>query len=159
VAGHFVRADRAHAKIVRIDAEEAKRLPGVLDVVTGDDLAATGWKGAPAMAFFKGVGGSALRVPFRTGLAQGRARFVGERVALVAPASEPTARAAAEVVAIEYEALPVYVEPRDALAAGAVPLHEEYPDNLALDYEYGDRNGTEPGFTEAKHVVRVELHA
>ena len=72
VAGHFVRADRAHAKIVRIDIGEAKRLKGVLDVVTGADLAATGWKGAPAMAFFKGVGGSSVRVPFRTGLAQGR---------------------------------------------------------------------------------------
>ena len=83
VAGFFVRADRAHARIVRIDVEEAKRLPGVLDVVTGADLAATGWKGAPAMAFFKGVGGSSLRVPFRTGLAQGRVRFVGEPVALV----------------------------------------------------------------------------
>ena len=65
VAGHFLRADRAHAKIVRIDIEEAKKLPGVLDILTGDDMAATGWKGAPAMAFFKGVGGSSLRVLLR----------------------------------------------------------------------------------------------
>ena len=50
VAGHFLRADRAHAKIVKIDIADAKSLPGVLDVLTGADLAATGWKGAPAMS-------------------------------------------------------------------------------------------------------------
>ncbi|WP_198164646.1 xanthine dehydrogenase family protein molybdopterin-binding subunit [Rhodoplanes sp. Z2-YC6860] len=159
VAGHFVRADRAHAKIVRIDIDEAKRLPGVLDVVVGSDLAATGWKGAPAMAFFKGVGGSSVRVPFRTGLAQGRVRFVGEPVALVVAETENIAQDAAELIAIEYEDLPIYVEPGDALASGAVPLHEDYSDNLAFDYEYGDRKSTEPGFAEAAHVVRVTLHA
>jgi len=159
VAGHFVRADRAHARIVQVDIDEAKRLKGVLDVVTGADLAATAWKGAPAMAFFKGVGGSSLRVPFRTGLAQGRVRFVGEPVALVVAETEEIAQDAAELVAIEYEDLPIYVEPGDALAAGAVPLHEEYPDNLAFDYEYGDRSNTEPAFKDAAHVVRVALHA
>src|SRR5438105_9894693 len=54
VAGHFLRADRAHAKIARIDTTAARKLPGVLDVLTGADLVATGWKGVPAMAFFKG---------------------------------------------------------------------------------------------------------
>jgi aerobic carbon-monoxide dehydrogenase large subunit len=159
VAGHFLRADRAHAKIVRIDSAEAKSLPGVLDVLTGADLAAAGWKGAPAMSFFKGVGGSSLRVPFRTGLAHGRVRFVGEPVVLVVAETESIAQDAAELIAIEYQDLPALVEARDAIADGAVPLHDEYPDNLALDYEYGDRKSTEPGFAEAKHVVRVELHA
>jgi aerobic carbon-monoxide dehydrogenase large subunit len=159
VAGYFLRADRAHAKIVRIDSEEAKQAPGVLDVLTGDDLVAAGWKGAPAMSFFKGVGGSSLRVPFRTGLAHGRVRYVGEPVALVVAATEHIAQDAAELIAIEYEDLPALVEARDAVAEGAMPLHDEAPDNLALDYEYGDRNSTEPGFAQAAHVVRVELHA
>jgi carbon-monoxide dehydrogenase large subunit len=159
VAGHFLRADRAHAKIVRIDIAAAKKLPGVLDVLTGADLVAAGWKGAPAMAFFKGVGGSSLRVPFRTGLAHDRVRFVGEPVALVVAETEHIAQDAAELVAIEYEDLPALVEARDAVAAGAVPLHDEAPGNLALDYEYGDRKSTEPGFAQAAHVVRVELRA
>ena len=46
-----------------------------------------------------------------------------------------------------------------ALAAGATPLHEDQPNNLAFDYEYGSRASTEPGFAEAAHVVRVEVHA
>ena len=106
VAGHFLRADRAHAKIARIDTAAARKLPGVLDILTGADLVATGWKGAPAMSFFKGVGGSSLRVPFRTGLAHERVRFVGEPVALVVAESEYIAQDAAELIAIEYEDLP-----------------------------------------------------
>jgi aerobic carbon-monoxide dehydrogenase large subunit len=159
VAGHFLRADRAHAKIVRIDGEEAKNAPGVLDVLTGDDLVAAGWKGAPVMAFFKGVGGSSLRVPFRAGLAHGRVRYVGEPVALVVAETEQLAQDAAELIVIEYEDLPALVEARDAIAEGAMPLHDEVLGNLAFDYEYGDRNSTEPGFAQAAHVVRVELHA
>jgi carbon-monoxide dehydrogenase large subunit len=158
-AGHFLRADRAHARIVRIDIEEAKKLPGVLDVVTGTDIAATGWKGAPAMAFFKGVGGSSLRVPFRNGLAVDRVRFVGEPVALIVARTEAIAQDAAELVAVEYEDLPVYVTADAALAAGATAIHGDAPTNLAFDYEYGNRESTEPGFKEAAHVVRVALHA
>jgi carbon-monoxide dehydrogenase large subunit len=159
VAGHFLRADRAHARIVRIDIEEAKKLPGVLDILTGDDMAATGWKGAPAMAFFKGVGGSSLRVPFRSGLAIGRVRFVGEPVALIVAKTDAIAQDAAELVAVEYEDLPVYVTAGAALAQGATPIHEDGPGNLAFDYEYGNRDSTEPGFKDAAHVVRVALHA
>ena len=159
VAGHFLRADGAHAKIARIDIEAAKKLPGVLDIVTGADIAATGWKGAPAMAFFKGVGGSSLRVPFRNGLAVDRVRFVGEPVALIVARTEAIAQDAAELVAVEYEDLPVYVTADAALAADATAIHADAPTNLAFDYEYGNRESTEPGFKDAAHVVRVALHA
>jgi carbon-monoxide dehydrogenase large subunit len=159
VAGHFLRADRAHAKIARIDTTAARQLPGVLDVLTGADLVATGWKGAPSTSFFKGVGGSSLRVPFRTGLACERVRFVGEPVALIVAESEYIAQDAAELIEIEYEDLPALVTARDAISDGAVRVHDELPDNLAFDYEYGNQAATEPGFKEAAHVVRVEVHA
>ena len=137
----------------------ARELPGVLDVVTGDDLVATGWKGTPSTSFFKGIGGSSLRVPFRTGLAVGRVRYVGEPVALVVAESDYIAQDAAELIAIDYEDLPAVVDARAGIAAGAVPLHDGMPDNLAFDYAYGDLASTEPGFAEAAHVVRVEVHA
>ncbi len=159
VAGHFLRADRAHAKIARIDTTEARKLPGVVDILTGTDLVATGWKGAPSTSFFKGVGGSTLRVPFRTGLAHERVRFVGEPVVLIVAESEYIAQDAAELIVIEYEDLPPLVTARDAIADGAVRVHDELPDNLAFDYEYGNHAATEPGFKEAAHVVRVEVHA
>ena len=159
VSGHFLRADRAHAKILRINTEAARRLPGVLDIVTAADAVAAGWKGTPSTAFFKGVGGSSLRVPFRAALAHGRVRFVGEPVALIVAESDALAQDAAELVEIEYEDLPVVVEAGEAIADGAVTLHEDMPDNLAFDYEYGDWGSTEKGFADAAHVVRVELHA
>lgn len=157
--GYFLRADRAHAKIARIDIDEARNLPGVLDILTGPDLVATGWKGIPSTSFFKGVGGSSLRVPYRTGLAHERVRFVGEPVVLIVAESEYIAQDAAELIAIKYEDLPALVEASSAMAEGAIRVHDELPNNLALDYEYGDRNATEPGFSEAAHIVRVEVRA
>ena len=112
-AAHFLRADRAHARIVKVDIESARKLPGVLDIVTGTDIAATGWKTPPVLSFFKGVGGSSLRVPFRGGLAHDRVRFVGEPVALVVAETEHQAQDAAELIEIEYEDLPVIVEAAD----------------------------------------------
>jgi carbon-monoxide dehydrogenase large subunit len=159
VAAHFLRADRAHAKIKTIDTDAARKLPGVLDILTGADLVATGWKGPPVMAFFKGVGGSSVRVPLRTALAHGRVRFVGEPVALVIAQTEYLAQDAAERIVIDYEDLPAVVDARAAMAGGATPLHDDIPSNLAFDYEYGDRKSTEPAFAEAAHVVRAELHA
>ncbi len=158
-AGHFLRADRAHAKIARIDVAAARELPGVLDVVIGDDLVATQWKGTPSTSFFKGIGGSSLHVPFRTGLAVGRVRYVGEPVALIVAESDYIAQDAAELIAIDYEDLPAVVDARAAIGAGAVPLHDGMPDNLAFDYAYGDLASTEPGFADAAHVVRVAVHA
>ncbi len=158
-AAHFLRADRAHARIVKVDIAAARKRPGVLDIVTGADIAATGWKTPPVLSFFKGVGGSSLRIPFRGGLAHDRVRFVGEPVALVIAETEHLAQDAAELIEIEYEDLPVIVEAAVGIAAGAIALHGDVPGNLAFDYEYGDRASTEQGFAKAKHVVRVELRA
>jgi carbon-monoxide dehydrogenase large subunit len=159
VFGHFVRSDRAHAKIVRIDTAKARAMAGVVDILSAADLVAAGWKGLPSTSFFKGVGGSALRVPFRTGLAHERIRFVGEPVALVVADSDYVAQDAAELVEIEYEDLPVFVEASDALAKGALPIHDNMPDNLAFEYEYGSRQAADEAFARAAHVVRVQVRA
>ncbi len=158
-AACFVRSDRAHAKIVRINAEEARAAPSVLAVLTGADAVAAGWKGLPAMAFFKGVGGATLRVPPRYALAHDRVRFVGEPVAVVIAETQYIAQDAAELIAIEYEELPVLVEAADAIAAEAVRVHEGIPGNLAFHYEYGNRQAAEDAIAAAARVVRVELRA
>jgi carbon-monoxide dehydrogenase large subunit len=159
VAAFFLRSDRAHAKIVKIETEQARAVPGVLDVLTGADMAATGWKGMPAMAFFKGVGGSSLHVPFRSGLAADRVRFVGKPVALVVAESEHVAHDAAELITVEYEDLLVVVEASDAAAPGAALVHDDVPGNLALDYEYGSRQTVDDAMAAAAHKVRVTVRA
>ena len=159
VHAHFLRADRAHAKIVGIDTTAAKKLAGVLDVVTGADMVAAGWKSPAPLAFFKGVGGSSLRDPFRPALAHGRVRFVGEPVALIVADSEHIAQDAAELIAVDYEDLPVIVDADDGLAQDAVRLHDNLPDNLAFEYEYGNRDAAARGFEGAAHVARVAVSA
>ncbi len=156
---YFLRSDRAHAKIRSIDTAKARSAPGVIDVVTGADMAAAGWKGLPAMAFFKGVGGSSLNVPPRFGLAHERVRFVGEPVAVVVAETEPMAQDAAELIEVDYEDLPVLVEAADASAADAVRIHDGAPGNLAFEYEYGNREAADQAMAAAAHVVRVKVRA
>jgi carbon-monoxide dehydrogenase large subunit len=158
-AASFLRADRAHAKILRIDTADARKSPGVLDVLTGADMVAAGWKTPPVLSFFKGVGGSSVRIPFRPGLAHDRVRFVGEPVAVVVAETEPLAQDAAERIQIEYEDLPVVVDAADALAASAVRVHQDLPDNLSFEYEYGDRASAEQAFAKAAHVISVAVTA
>ena len=158
-AAQFFRSDRAHAKIARIDTARARALPGVLAIVTGDDLVAAGWKGLPAMAFFKGVGGSSLQVPPRYGLAHERVRFVGEPIAVIVAETDYIAQDAAEQIEVEYADLPVLVEAAGANAASAVRIHDDVPDNLALDYEYGNRQAADEAMAGAVHVARVKVRA
>jgi carbon-monoxide dehydrogenase large subunit len=157
--GHFLRADRAHAEIVAIDASAALKVPGVIAVFTGEDLAKAGFKSPRPLMFFKGKGGSELKNPHRPALAHGRIRFVGEAVALVVAETELAAQDGAEQLAVEYRDLPAMVEPNDALAPGAPALHADVPDNLAMDYEYGNQAATDEAFAKADRVVRTVLHA
>jgi carbon-monoxide dehydrogenase large subunit len=157
--GFFLRADRAHARIVRIDTTAARAHKGVIGVLTGEDIVAAGLKSPVPLSFFKGVNGSSVRDPYRPALAHGRVRFVGEPVALVIAASENLAQDAAESIEIEYEDLPVVVDPAQALSKQATALHDSLPDNLCFEYEYGNRDATESGFAKAAHVVKVEVTA
>ena len=152
--GYFLRSDRPHAEIVSIDTSAARAMPGVVGVFTGAEVAAAGQKPMPAAAPMKGRGGSDQIVPPRFSLAQKRVRYVGEPVALVAAASAAQAQDAAEAISIEYRELPVLVKASDAVAPGAVQLHESVPGNLILDFVGGDEEKTKAAFARAAKVVK-----
>jgi CO/xanthine dehydrogenase Mo-binding subunit len=109
-----VRSTRAHARIRSIDREAAASSPGVLRVVTGDDLLAAG--------LTPYYGHVVLDHPV---LAIGKVRFHGEPVALVVAESRREAAEAADLVAVEYEELPSVTDAIEALSPGAPVLHEE----------------------------------
>src|SRR3990170_858546 len=132
--GHFLRSDRPHARIVSVDARAARAMPGVIAVLTGEDVAAAGHKPMPAAAPMKGRGGAEQKATPRHSLARGRVRYVGEPVALVVAESPAQAQDAAEAIAIDYEELPAVVTAQEALAAGTPQLHDEAPGNLVLDF-------------------------
>lgn len=155
--GCFLRSDRAHAEIVSLDVKRALAAPGVIAVLTGRDTTQAGFKTAPAMVKWPGRGGTAIKVPHRDVLANGRVRFVGQEVALVVATSVLAAQDAVEAIEIEYRDLPAVVEAEAALAAGAPQLHADIPGNVAFDFEYGDEAKAGEAFARAAHVTRLTL--
>ena len=153
----FVRADRAHAKIASIDVEAARNAPGVAGVYTGEDAVRAGYTRAVTFLNFKGKNDMEGRIPERPAMAHGRVRFVGEPVALVVADSALAAQDAAELVQIEYEDLPVVIDPEEAVRPGTAQLHESVPENTPFEYEAGDKAATDAAFAKAAHVTKLKL--
>ena len=153
----FLRADRAHARIVNIDVAAAQAAPGVRAVLIGADMQAAGYtRGLPLMPLGRG---DALKTINAPALAVDRVRFVGEPVAIVVADSAHAAQDACELIQIDYASLPPVVGGAKALAAGAALLHAEIPGNLCYETEYGDSVATQGAFAAATHVVRLELES
>ncbi len=150
----FVRSPHAHAKINGINTDAAQAAPGVLAVLTGDDLQADGVGGIPCG--FAPDGGP-QNAPPRPALAQGKVRFVGDLVALVVAESQSQAKDGAEQVEVDYEELPALVDPGKARDADAPQLHEEAPGNLCVDWQLGNKDETDQAFEGAHHVTRIDL--
>ncbi len=156
--GHFVRSDRAHARIVSIQAEDALKSPGVIAVITGQELVEAGLKPIPAAAPFKWRDGSAQRLAQRPSLAHEVVRHVGEPVALVVAATALQAQDAAEALVVEYDDLPAAITAAEAMAPGAPQLHPGAPGNLVLDFAGGDEAATDAAFAKAAKVVKLSAY-
>jgi aerobic carbon-monoxide dehydrogenase large subunit len=142
-----VRSPLAHARLLRVDAAAARRAPGVLAVLTGDDLA--GRVGRMPLLPIEGAEVADAPIPL---LAAGRVRFAGEPVAVVAAETRAAALDAAELVDVDYDPLPVLVDPHRALDADPL-LHEQAKGNVLLRWRrrHGDADGA---FRTAARVVR-----
>lgn len=142
----ILRSPEAHARILRLDASRARRMEGVAAVLTGEDVAALG---APLV-----VG---IKLPMKCWpIALERVRYVGEPVAVVVAASRYVAEDALDLIEVDYEPLPVTIDPADALADAGPALHEEVGTNLVSDrhFSYGD---PEAAFAAAPHRVAVSV--
>ncbi len=149
VHAHLVRSPHAHARITRIDTAAAKRAPGVVAVLTGAETTGTG-----ALPLFVNVPGIKQSKHFP--LATDKVRYAGDAVAVVVAESRAAAKAAAALVDVQYEPLPVVVDAEKALEPGAPILHEELGTNLACTYPFkaGDVDGA---FRDAEIVVRQRI--
>ena len=153
----FQRSPYAHARIVAIDVEAARGMPGVAAVYTGADLVAAGVKPLPTSADFKRADGSVCASPLRRPLAHERVRFVGEAVVAVVADSPQHAKDAAEAVSIEYEELPFVVNLAQATAQGAPAVCDAAPDNIAAEKSHGDAKAAAAAFERAAHRVSLDL--
>jgi carbon-monoxide dehydrogenase large subunit len=131
--GVFLRSPHAHAKIKSIDVRPALAMPGVVAVLTGEDLKADGIGGLPCAWPVTGKNGAATKEPAHPALAQGKVRCVGDAVAFVVADTLEQARSAAEAVEVDYEVLPTVVGMLDAIKPGAPAVFDDIPDNVCVD--------------------------
>jgi len=155
----FLRADRAHAEIVRLDATRALALPGVHAVLTGEDARAAGFKSLPNIVTYTGKGGQPVKKPHHPVLAMGRVRFVGEAVAMVVADNTKLAEDARDLIDVEYRDLPAVASFDAAVKPGAPQLHEDVPGNLAFEYESGDEQAVAAAFARARYVSKVTMES
>ncbi|WP_026962862.1 xanthine dehydrogenase family protein molybdopterin-binding subunit [Alicyclobacillus herbarius] len=147
----ILRSPHAHARIISIDVEAAKRAPGVVAVYTGRDLADK--MGTVPTAWIPPE--SNLKTPPHFALAVDRVRYVGDGVAMVVADSRYAARDALDLISVQYEVLPAVVDQVAAMREGAPVLHEEAPDNVAFHWQVG--NATDEVFDQAEVVVRHKI--
>jgi carbon-monoxide dehydrogenase large subunit len=147
VYGHMVRSPFAHARITAIRTEEAKKLPGVLAVITGEDLAKANLAWMPTLFHDK-----------QMVLATGKVLFQSQEVAFVVAEDRYTAADAAELVEVDYDELPVLVDPHKAQDADAPILRDdrEEKSNLIFHWEVGDRAATEQQMKSAPVTALVK---
>ncbi len=153
----FLRSPHPHARIVGIDAEAAKAMPGVEAVFTGADLVKAGVKPIPNSADFRRADGSPTESPPRRALAAEMVRFVGEAVAVVVAQSRTQARDAAEAIDVRYDALPAIADPVQAVAPGAPLVWPQAAGNIACEARHGDIAAVATAFRSAAHVVALDI--
>jgi carbon-monoxide dehydrogenase large subunit len=166
----MVRSPFPHAKILRIDAAQARAMPGVLGVFGGADCAADRLGPIPHtplpatkhdMKLTAPGGGEIFEGPHLL-LPTDKVRHVGEAVAMVVAETREQAADAAEAVQVEYEELPWVTHSEDALdikeKSGAPPVWDEVPDNVLVDTVFGDREATNRAFASADHIIKMDFH-
>ncbi|WP_417770626.1 xanthine dehydrogenase family protein molybdopterin-binding subunit, partial [Stappia sp.] len=153
----FVRSPHAHAKVRGIDAAAARAMPGVIAVLSGQELVADGVGNLICGWMIHSKDGSPMKMGAWRALESEHVRHVGQAVAVVIAGTKAQARDAADAVEVDYEPLAAVVDALDALKEGAPQLHEEAPGNLIYDWEIGDEAATDAAFASAAHVTRMEI--
>ena len=149
----LLRSPHAHARIVRLDLDAARALPGVLGIFTQADLAADKLGTTTVQIQRKRADGSPLFSRPHPGLAKDRVRYVGDPIALVVGETLDAARDAAEAIDIEFETLPAATSTAGAVSPGAPAVWDECPDNVSHIFETGNKAATEAAFAKAAHVL------
>jgi carbon-monoxide dehydrogenase large subunit len=150
-----VRSRHAHGILRGIATDAARQMKGVLGIYTAPDLGSYGT--LKCIVPFKNRDGSEMKKPPRHALATDKVRYVGDPVAIVVAETLLQAKDAAEAVELDIEPLNAITDPEQAAQPGAPVLYDEAPDNVALDYHYGDSEKVKAAFARAAHVTRLKL--
>ncbi len=153
----FLRSPYAHARIKKLDTAAAAAAPGVLGIFTGEHFKAVG--GLPCGWLINSLDGTPMKEPKHPVLADGKVRYVGDRVAMVVAETLEQAKAAGALIEVDYEELTPVVDTAKAYNAGAKaePVHVEAPDNRCYLWGIGDKDGTDAALKSAAHVTTLSF--
>ena len=146
-----LRSLHAHARIVRLDVSRARQHPEVLDILTGEQVKERCKTPHPLFGLAEGA-----KVKERWPLATGIANYVGDPVAAVVAGSAAAGRDALDLIDVDYDPIPVVVDPESALEEGSPLVHEELGTNLVLSGS-GSAGDPDAAFREADGVVSLRL--
>jgi len=152
----FVRSPHAHATFTKVDASAALKIPGVRQVVTGEDIRKLAKALPPASA--SAEGGASSNAPGRQhwALSTEVVRHVGEAVAAVIADSDYAAHDGVEAVQVDWEPLPAVTDIWKALEKGAPQLHKDAAGNI--EHTNQIKNGdVDAAFAKAKRVVKQRI--
>ncbi len=146
-----VRSPYAHARVLSVDTTAARDTPGVIAVFTGQDVDMN----VPCAWL---VPNSDLKTPAHPVLAKDKVRYAGDGVAIVIAEDRYIAQDAADMIRVEYEPLPVVVNPEEATQDGAAQLFDDVPNNVGFHWvaSSGDE-GVDKAFVEAEVVVSERI--
>jgi aerobic carbon-monoxide dehydrogenase large subunit len=156
-AAVFVRSPHAHATIGRIDIAASQQSAGVICVLTAGDAATDGLSPLHPTVDANVQTGEPFRFLPQPLLADGTVRYVGEPVVLVVAETRNQALDAAELVSIDYAPLPAVIDPAAAIAPGAPRLADAVPDNLCIDWHWGQTEAVASALRSAAHIVTLDV--
>jgi len=155
--GNVLRSPHSHARILDIDAQAARDMPGVLAIFTAADIRRAGLGSIKCMAPATQPDGSVQPLPRHPVLAEKKVRHVGDPVAFIVAETVAQAGDAAEAIMVDYDLLPAAANPMTAIEPDAPLIHDDAPGNISFRWEKGDRAGTDAIFDNAAHIVRTRL--
>ena len=154
--GYFVRSPHAHATIKSVNTAKARKMPGVVGIFTGEDIANDKLGGLICGWMIHSKDGSPMKAGPHPVLAQGKVRYVGDHVALVVAETKAQAKAAASAVNVSYAVLPHNVDAAKAMKSKA-QVHDVAPDNRVFNWSLGDEAATNAAFKTAARVTKIDL--
>jgi carbon-monoxide dehydrogenase large subunit len=152
---YFIRSPHARATISKVDISKASKAPGVVRILTGNDLAKDKIGGLIAGWKIVSQDGTDMKCPPHPPLASNTVNFVGDHVAVVIAETLDQAKDAAEKVRVDYKVLKAVVNTGDAMNSKAI--HDGIDKNLCYDFLLGDKGKTDEAFSKADKVVKLDL--
>ena len=147
--GELLRSPLAHARLISLDYSRAWMVPGVHLVITGDFAAQHNLAWMPTLSY-----------DTQAVLVTDKVRFQGQEVAFVVADDPYIAKDACELIDVEYEPLPVIVNPMQAVAPGAPLIRDDkegQKDNICYTWNVGDKEGTDRAFAKADKISKLDL--